>query len=215
MAAAAVAAIGLAGWPLTSTGSSPAPGLAAVRSHFGIGDFLIATRDLRDPRFSRTVVLLFEHGPEGTLGLIVNRPTTRKLAELLPEMEGLAERDDTVYVGGPVLPGAMLMLVRSDSAPADSLQALDGVHYSGSRELLAELIGRGDGGELFRVYAGHAGWAPGQLEWEVKRRSWHVVPADGAAVFDEEPLELWDRMIRRGTTVLASRGRAMSTISCG
>lgn len=137
--AAAVAAIGLASWPLASTGGSPAPGLAALPSHLGKGDFLVATRELRDPRFARTVVLLLEHGPGGSLGLIVNRPTTTKLAELLPETEGLADRQDTVYVGGPVLPGAMLILVRSDSAPAESQQVVEGVYYSGSRELLAEL----------------------------------------------------------------------------
>jgi putative transcriptional regulator len=202
VATATIAAIGLASWPLTSTGSPTAPGLTAVQ--LGKGDFLVASRDLRDPSFSRTVVLLLEHGPEGTLGLIVNRPTTMKLAALLPDMEGLDERDDEVYAGGPVLPGAMLMLVRSDRAPSESPQVLEGVYYSGNQELLAELVRRGGDGEPFRVYAGHAGWAPGQLEWEVRRRSWHVVPGDGAVVFDEEPLELWDKMIRRSMTLLAA-----------
>lgn len=204
--AIAVAVIGLALSPLVfaDRADSSLPRLAAVPSQLGKGHFLVATRELRDPRFSRTVVLLLEHGPEGSLGLIVNRPTTTKLADLMPEVEGIGARGDTIYVGGPVLPGAMLMLVRSDNELPDSQQVVAGVRYSGSKELLAELIGRGEGGEPFRVYAGHSGWAPGQLEWEVRRRSWQIVPADSAAVFDEEPLELWDKMIRRGMTQLAS-----------
>lgn len=176
-------------------GTQARPGVPAK------GKFLVASHDLRDPSFERTVVLLLEHGPEGTLGVIVNRPTERTLAELMPDVEGAGEREDAVYIGGPVLLDHMLMLVRSDSEPEDSKPVMDGVYYSASRELLAKLVG--EGGDDFLVFAGHAGWAAGQLEWELKTGSWHVLTADSESVFDIDPSRMWDELIRRTTGLLA------------
>ena len=88
-AAAAVAA----GWLAAATALAQSP---------AAGVFLVAGPDLRDPNFARTVVLIIEHGDNGTLGLIVNRPTESKLSDLLSDFEGLGERSDTLFEGGPV-----------------------------------------------------------------------------------------------------------------
>ncbi len=208
LGAALIGAIGLAISLLTPLGrtSISAQGATARPSRLAKGMFLVASRDLRDPNFFETVVLLLQYSSEGALGIVVNRPTPMKLADLLPEMEGLAEREDTVYLGGPVMQGRMLMLVRSADEPSpESRQVLDDVYYSGDKELLARLVGQeSEDGEEFRVFAGHAGWAPGQLEWEVKRGGWHILRAEGAAVFDTDPRELWPELIRRSSGVWAS-----------
>lgn len=202
--AATIGAVGLA--IALGTASLSAQGATAQTSRLAPGMFLVASRELRDPSFAETAVLLLRYGSDGALGLVVNRPTQMKLADLLPEIEGIAERDDTVYVGGPVMQENMLLLVRSDDEPPESQQVMDDVYFSGSKELLARLVGqeeKEDGGE-FRVFAGHAGWAPGQLEWEVKRGGWHVLRAESTAVFDTPPEKLWPELIRRSSGVWAS-----------
>lgn len=187
---------------------SIAPGLwakgpTARPSLLGKGKFLIAGRELGDPNFFHTVVLLLEHSSEGALGVIVNRPTEVKLADLLPDMKGLGGRLDLVFAGGPVLPSQMLILIRSAGEPREAREVMAGVYYSSSRETLAELVAQGGDGADVRVFAGHAGWAAGQLEWEVERGGWHILTAESSSVFDEEPAMLWERLIERTSGVLA------------
>jgi putative AlgH/UPF0301 family transcriptional regulator len=94
------------------------------------------------------------------------------------------------------VPGNKLfLLVRSADEPEDSRRVLEDVFVSQSRELLEQLAGENDGTDPFRLYVGYAGWAPGQLDHEVARGDWHVVAADGDAVFSERPKEIWNRLI--------------------
>lgn len=160
------------------------------------GRFLIASRELLDPNFVQTVVLLVDYSSEGAMGVVVNRPTKTRVAELLPELDEVQERDETVWVGGPVATWQMVLLARSTMAQEGTQIVFADVIFSGSSDVLKRLIG--EDGE-FRIYAGHAGWAPGQLEREIDRGGWHVLPAKVDMVFDPAPHDLWPELIRRSS----------------
>jgi putative transcriptional regulator len=168
---------------------------------------LIAARDLIDPNFTESVVLLLAYDSKGAMGLIVNRETGVKLSELLPELE--FETGDQpgpeVFAGGPVSTNSLLLLVRS-AEPIDSAEhVFENVYTSASRELLEELATR-PGLRRYRAYAGYAGWGPGQLEREVETGSWRILAANSADVFDSSPGEVWRRLIRRAAVLFAKGG---------
>ena len=162
------------------------------------GRFLVAERDLRDPNFSETVVLLTEYGADGAMGLIVNWPTAAPVAELIPQMEGIGGWTDTVFGGGPVARQVMLMLLRSEGDLPEAERVFADVHMSTSSELLRQVIA----GEIepadVRLYSGHAGWSPGQLDMELEAGGWRVVPADAELVFATDPEGVWPELIKRG-----------------
>ncbi len=165
------------------------------------GMFLVADRDLQDPNFDRSVVLLIDYGEHGAAGVIVNRPAQASFADLLPEIEGAEQSAGKVFLGGPVAPSGVLVLMRAGSPPEASRPVFDDVHISASREILERLVR--DGG-TFRIYAGHAGWAPGQLDWEIRQGGWALLPADVETVFDDQPEDVWRKMRRRATSPIAA-----------
>ena len=159
------------------------------------GMFLIAGRQLRDPNFHETVVLLLDYSREGAMGLIVNRDTGTRLSTLLPEAEALRGRQDTLFIGGPVARTQMFMLFRSQGKAEGAKHVFDDVHVSSSQDLLDNILDASEE-ERLRVYAGYAGWVPRQLEGEVASGAWHVVvPAEAAKVFDPDPSQVWPKLI--------------------
>ena len=177
----------------TTAPAAEGPRLAPAK-----GRFLVAQRDLRDPNFRETVIVLTEYDDSGAMGLIVNWPTAAPAAELIPQIEGIAEWADTIYVGGPVSRQVMLMLVRSEEDLAGAQRVFADVHLSTSRELLQRVVA----GEVetadMRLYSGYAGWAPGQLDFELEAGGWRVVPGDPDLVFADDPDGVWDELMRRG-----------------
>ncbi|MFQ5664794.1 MAG: YqgE/AlgH family protein [Candidatus Binatia bacterium] len=161
------------------------------------GKFLIASRRLRDPNFSETVILLIAYGVNGAMGVVINRPTDVKLSTVLPEVKELRRRTDTLYIGGPVARNGAVLLLRSSKRPAESVHVFDHVYASPSLAALRKALGGKVPLQGFHAYAGHAGWAPGQLDAEVARGDWHVSPADPETVFDQAPLKVWQKIIRR------------------
>lgn len=192
-------ALGLLGFTvsLPSTGGHPSMETLAK------GKFLVASRNLRDPNFSETVILLIDYDWNGAMGLVINRPSRLRLSEVLPEIKGLKQRTDTVYFGGPVGRSQMLLLVRSGSQLEESHPVSEDIYISSSRMVLQRMIDHADAKESFRVYAGYAGWAPGQLNQEVSKGSWHIFEADAKIVFDMEPSEIWPELIRRSSVLYA------------
>ena len=162
------------------------------------GRFLVAGEHLRDPNFGRTVVLLLNYGERGARGVIINRQTHVKLAAVFPGISGLHQRPDTVYLGGPVGRTQLLLLLRSESPPGRSEHVFDDIYVSSSRQTLIEALNRAGSAVPVHVYAGYAGWAPGQLDHEVARGDWHVLPADAESVFSEAPKEVWRQLIEKG-----------------
>jgi putative transcriptional regulator len=165
------------------------------------GKFLIAGRNLADPRFQETVVLLLEHNAEGAAGLIINRPTKVPAAELLPSVPGLTERADVVYYGGPVEGHRMLMLIRSGEKPEESDRLFGNVYVSASRKTLESMIGLHKTDNQLRMYAGYAGWLPGQLDREVSRGDWLIMRADAGSIFEKRSSEIWRELFRRGSAI--------------
>lgn len=177
----------------------PSPGSFRSEARLARGKFLVASRHLRDPNFSETVVLLIDYDWHGAMGLVINRPSELRLSTVLPEIKGLQQRTDTVYIGGPVARSQMLLLIQSGSQPKESSRVFKHIYVSSSRTVLQRMIDDADAGEKFRVYAGNAGWAPGQLYREVSRGGWHVLEADAETVFDKAPAEVWPELIRRAS----------------
>ena len=159
------------------------------------GQLLIASPSIHDPNFRRTVVYMTEHGEEGAMGLILNRAAETTVGEAVPDLAWLAEDDAVVHVGGPVSPQSVVVLAEFEE-PEQSALIVDAdlgfvpaeVEDTGA---LNEALGRR------RVFAGHAGWGPGQLEAEMEEESWIVEPARREDLFTSDPEELWSHVLRR------------------
>jgi len=160
--------------------------------------FLVASPSLRDPNFARAVVVLVEHGPEGSLGFIVNRPAPvsfQQVTEILG-LEAAAEstRDTPVYDGGPVAPQSGWILFDphdvDDEVLADAVAVSDHLAVSASRTLL-DAIAADEGPQRRLLALGYAGWAAGQLDGEFARGVWVPVDLDDEIVFDIEPSDRW------------------------
>ncbi len=196
------AACGRVGSPWWLIALLLAPALSALADDRPAkGMFLVAGPELQDPNFARSVVLLVDYGEHGAAGVIVNRRTEARLGDLLPETPGAEQVAGRVFLGGPVSPDGVLVLLRAEEAPEAARPVFDDVYVSSSREILERLVR--DGG-TFRIFAGYAGWAPGQLDFELRQGGWSVLPADVETVFDEEPEDVWRKMLRRARSPLAS-----------
>ena len=158
------------------------------------GVLLVAHPNLTDPNFQRTVVLICEHGAQGTMGVILNRPTSVRLSEALPNVAVLKGTSYVLFAGGPVQPEGLLMLFRVVDAPDRLREVLANVYLGLSRDVLERVITKPNPTETFRAYAGYAGWAPGQLEFEMAMGSWALIEADPSSIFDKAPETLWEEM---------------------
>ena len=176
----------------------PAPDIPG--SMPGRGKLLVASRNMRDPRFRETVVLVVDYGMGGAAGLIINRPLEVRLAELIPDLPMLGKRKDKAFYGGPVEGNKMFLLIRSTETVEESSKVLAGVHVSTSRTVLERIIS-GKQGTQFRAYAGYAGWGSGQLDAEIARGDWHVMKAEARMIFGRDPAKLWPELIRLSTAI--------------
>ena len=162
-----------------------------------VGRLLVATPSLRSPAFSRTVVLLLDHGDEGALGVVLNRPMEVEVAAVLPDWQPYVTEPGVLFQGGPVALDSALGLV---SVPGDEVEPPGVRRISGSLGLVdldatpEDVVRRLSG---MRIFAGYAGWAAGQLEAEVGEGSWYVVDSEARDAFVDEPATLWRDVLRR------------------
>jgi putative transcriptional regulator len=158
------------------------------------GQLLVAGPGLLDPNFHRTVVLLGEHGEDGAMGLVLNRVTDVTVATAVPPIADLVGADDLVHFGGPVQPQAVVVLADFVEPHRAGALVLDTIGF-----LPGDVDDEADLGELrsVRVFAGYAGWGPGQLEGELDEQSWVVLPARASDVFTAAPDGLWAEVLRR------------------
>jgi len=160
------------------------------------GRLLVATPALLDPNFARTVVLVLDHDDDGTVGVVLNRPTELPLATGLPGWERIAGDPPVVFSGGPVAPGSAICLGRT--RPATHVEGFRSV--AGRLGLLdpeRDIDELARGVEVARVCSGYAGWGPDQLEDEIAEGSWFVVTMVDADLGDTDPTTLWRRVLRR------------------
>jgi putative transcriptional regulator len=166
------------------------------------GRLLVATPLLGDPNFRRTVVLIVEHEEiQGTLGVVLNRPTAVEVSQVLDQWTDLTSEPSVVFRGGPVAPSSALALalIPGNDEPI-GWRALDGAPALARLGLLdldtpPKLLGPAI--TSMRVYAGYAGWSPGQLEAEIDEGAWYVLSAEPGDAFVPEPELLWRQVLRR------------------
>ncbi|MFQ5431090.1 MAG: YqgE/AlgH family protein [Nitrospinota bacterium] len=162
----------------------------------GKGVFLVADPHMGGPYFSNSVVLLLEYDQTGAFGVIVNRPTNIPLAQIVPNIKGVEKLKGNMFLGGPVARNNPLMLLRTDKKPEKvDNSVLDGVYYITDHKYMIDIIQEMGPEDKVRVYAGYAGWYPGQLEAEVERGGWVVLKADPYTLFDKNPDKIWDDLI--------------------
>lgn len=161
---------------------------------------LLAMPQLQDKNFSRSVVLLCEHSPNGALGFVVNRPTDMRAAgavALDPPVRG--DSGLCLWTGGPVEPHRGFLLLGDDPGVEESERVADGFHLTASLDVLRGLLEAEPEAiqhRRCRLLLGYAGWGPGQLDSELAASAWLTAPVDPALVFDAPPEEMWERAIR-------------------
>ncbi len=157
------------------------------------GGLLISEPFLPDPNFERTVILICEHNEEGSVGFVLNKPSILKFDEAVEDIEVFPE---TLYVGGPVQQDTLHFIHRSSELEG-SIQINDDLYWGGNYEQLTAMINnRMIDPRDFKFFLGYSGWSPGQLEEELKQKSWIVVNnATAEQVFDIQPDVLWKRVL--------------------
>ncbi|MET8327231.1 YqgE/AlgH family protein [Streptomyces sp. NPDC005181] len=166
------------------------------------GRLLVATPALADPNFDRAVVLLLDHDEEGSLGVVLNRPTPVGVGDILVSWADLTAEPDVVFQGGPVsLDSALgVAVIPGDEGPLGWRRvygAIGLVDLEAPPELLAAALGS------LRIFAGYAGWGPGQLETELIEGAWYVVESEPGDVSSPRPEQLWRAVLRRQRSELA------------
>lgn len=170
----------------------------------GIGKILVASRDLSDPAFAESVILVIHYDEGGTVGLMINRRTEVPIARALRDLKVGADRSDPVYHGGPVEGTNVLALLRSRLQPDDAAPVFGDVYLVSTKALLERTLARGAGPAEFRVYLGYCGWSRGQLENEVRQGAWHIFNRNSDLVFDSDAKSLWHRLMARVEQSVAS-----------
>jgi putative transcriptional regulator len=161
------------------------------------GVLLVASPSLEDPNFREAVVLVVEHGPEGTVGLILNRSTNVLLSKALPDITVLKGTNYRLFAGGPVEPTRFLLLFRLKEPPADVRSVFDGVYLGRTPKALERIIAQVQPTETFRAFAGFSAWVPRQLEAEMRLGAWAILPPDSSSIFDKDPATLWQDSLSR------------------
>jgi putative transcriptional regulator len=161
---------------------------------------LLAMPQLRDKNFARSVVLLCEHGDQGALGFVVNRPTDVRAANAValdPPLQG--DSGLMLWTGGPVEPQRGFLLLGDDPGTTDSQRIVDGIHLTASVDVLRhllevppEVLAR----RRCRLLLGYAGWGPGQLDAEITASAWLTTDTNPGLVFETPPEQMWERAIR-------------------
>jgi len=161
------------------------------------GTFLVASPALRDPNFVRTVVLMCEHGPGGSWGLVVNRRTDLTFGDLLDDLPFPAQSEARVFWGGPVEPSRMQTLHRLRHGTDLDVPVCAGVNLGLDADTFRQVVANALlPGEALQTYVGHSGWGPGQLDAELAMGSWITCTADASFVFDTDPADTWERVLR-------------------
>ncbi|HTH49143.1 MAG TPA: YqgE/AlgH family protein [Candidatus Limnocylindria bacterium] len=164
------------------------PGIPSLK-----GQLLLDGGKLRGSYFNRTVVLICEHTSEGALGLVLNRPSEAKLGEIIDRQLPESISGCTLFGGGPVQPSALTFLHSDEYLPASNV--LDNLVMSHDLDELIDLGQSWSPTKQLRVFAGYAGWSPGQLDNEMRRESWLTHPASVDLVFRTPPESLWRHVI--------------------
>ena len=156
------------------------------------GNLLVATELVRGDIFVQSVVLLLHYDETGAMGLVVNRPMKVGMDELVVDDDAISGYSGPIYWGGPVQMNSLRALMQTDKAPGGAERIVDSVYLVPVNDALENAPQDVPG---LRLFIGFAGWDPGQLDHEMARGSWHVVPASADLVFAKDPGQLWKRLV--------------------
>jgi len=192
--------------PLLVAAASLAVCRSAAAQEPAPGTLLISTAALENSIFAETVLLVLHHDDDGSIAIMINRPTNLAPAEVFPDIEGAGSYTGVLYFGGPVSPARPFILTRRNDAVIESgMRIANDVYLSADATLLSALDETQRSAGFFRIYAGSAQWAPGQLVAEIEAGAWEMTIASAAAIFADDPDALWLRLLEapHGTEVAA------------
>lgn len=190
--------------PLLPQAAEPASGSSVL---------LVAAETLQDPRFRQTVVLATRHGrSRSTIGVIINRRLGVSLDRVFPQAAQAAAH--LLHYGGPVATGQIVFLVRGDAAPTGAIAVGERLYFSSHRGSLLRLLDAPTPPTQLRVFNGFASWAQHQLESEIARGDWHVLPLDEDALLSAPLEELWPTLWRRATQVMVRAPARLFGLAC-
>jgi putative transcriptional regulator len=170
-----------------------------------LGSLLVATPSLTDPSFERTVVLLVAHEPDGAMGVVLNRATEVAVSEVLGDWGSLTQEPPVLFEGGPVAPDSAICIARARAGLAEQLAGFQSFYgMLGTLDLGGDPDHVRPSVEAARVFAGYAGWGPGQLEEEIESGSWFTFSALPGDVFMNRPDDLWAMVLRRQGGLVAA-----------
>lgn len=178
--------------------------------NLGPGKVLVASRDLGDPKFAETVILLVHYDHDGVIGMMLNRRTEVPISRVLKEIKGAKNISDPVYLGGPVELPSVFALLRTKDKIDGAENVFGGVYWISAKAALEKTISSHPEPGVFHVYLGYAGWTPEQLRAEVRVGAWFIFPADEKTVFNANPGSLWREMIKRTEMQMTRRPAAPS-----
>ncbi len=174
--------------------------LAAQEPGSLAGRLLVATPELDDPNFFQTVIYVVEHDEKGAMGLVVNRPLARgPIADLLKGLQAESEEargEIIIHYGGPVQSGKGFVLHSDDYTSDHTVVGSSGIAVT-TQVGIVQAIARGKGPKKSIFLLGYAGWAPGQLEAEIKAGGWFSIPLEEGLVFEGDPATKWERALAR------------------
>jgi putative transcriptional regulator len=174
----------------------------AAQAHPSLaGQLLIATAEMRDPRFDHAVILVVRHDQSGALGIIINMPAgERPVAELLAAIGEPSDASGTVpvYMGGPVETDMGLVLHSADYHAQGTVDVDGRVAMTANAQILRDIAAR-KGPQKSLIAFGYAGWGAGQLDNEMSRNVWYMAPEDPKLVFDEDRAKVWERAMAKRT----------------
>jgi putative AlgH/UPF0301 family transcriptional regulator len=163
----------------------------------GPGKLLVASRELADPNFAETVVLLVHYDTEGAVGLILNRRTDLPISQVLAQLKAAKDLSNPVYLGGPVDTSTVFALLQATDKLEGAEHVFGDVYWISSKTALEKTISSRPDAGVLHVYLGYAGWSTDQLRNEVRLGGWFIFQADDQTVFNEKPDFLWRQMIKK------------------
>ncbi len=169
--------------------------MAAPYSHLTKGTFLIASPEMDAGIYFRSVILICEHSPTGSFGIMINKILDAQLPEEVINLEEIENPNVQIRTGGLLQPNQMMLLHSSSEIPDQTLEVCDGVFLGGDLQFLQETIVNPHGPHV-RLCFGYAGWGPSQLEQEFLSGLWFLQPASSKHVFETPPEKIWQTILR-------------------
>lgn len=207
--------------PQSGTRATKSPGIEVPPAVFlrvqsrnpndlGPGKLLVASRELSDPSFAETVILLVHCDADGVIGLMLNRRTDLPISRVLAQIKTAKNRSDPVYLGGPVETPSVFALLRSTDKLDDAERVFGDIYWISKKTTLEKAMSSRAAPSVFHIYLGYAGWTTEQLRNEVRLGAWFVFPADNKAIFNANPNSLWHEMIKKTELKMAGKPAGVS-----